>query len=213
MWILKTLKAWYERWQIDLEDGIDFKNKRNEMRNFWEEKIIEYPQQTRSFFQGEIFEGSPIGYFSTIKNRGEGHFPEPVEMSFQSRKTRDRSTYNKKDWSKLDPEFVKKINETIKKLYAISPPVRITKRAIEKEINYIGFFQRYTSKLPLSNQLINSQLEDYENFNLRRIDWFVKDSLDKGEGISKTKIMEKICISNITPRIEEKLREIFTLKY
>lgn len=208
----KTLKAWYERWQIDLEDRIDFKNKRNEMRNFWEEKINEYPQQTRSFFQCE-YSKEYQWIFYNDQEWVEGHFPKPVEISFQSRKTRDRSTYNKKDWSKLDPEFVKKINETIKKLYAISPPVRITKRAIEKEINYIGFFQRYTNKLPLSNQLINSRLEDYENFNLRRIDWFVKDSLDKGEGISKTKIMEKICISNITPRIEEKLREIFTLKY
>jgi hypothetical protein len=143
----------------------------------------------------------------------EKHFPEPVDITFESRKKRERTTYNKKDWSKLDPEFVKKINETIKNLYAISPPVCITKRAIEKEINYIGFFQKYINKLPLSNQLINSQLEDFESFNLRRIDWFVKDSLDKGEGISKTKILEKICISNITPRIEEKLREIFTLKY
>jgi Tn7-like transposition protein D len=77
----KSLKIWYERWKHDLEDENDFKKKQNEMRDFWEEKIKEYPHQTRSLFQGKFLkEYSWISY--NDHEWFESHFPKPEETLF-----------------------------------------------------------------------------------------------------------------------------------
>jgi len=60
----------------------------------------------------------------------------------------------------------------------------------------------------MTKQMINDSIEGFEDFYKRKIDYIVKDTLDRGEEITYTGIIKRIHLTQNVQQFREYIRKI-----
>jgi hypothetical protein len=99
------------------------------------------------------------------------------------------------NWHERDVNISKKVSKVILELKE-KTDLKITKNRIAKKSGYS--FLHYTkvvAKLPITSMIINKSLESKEEYCKRRINYFIKNSIESGNEITSSKVRRKLNIS------------------
>ncbi|WP_018632647.1 TnsD family Tn7-like transposition protein [Neomegalonema perideroedes] len=77
----------------------------------------------------------------------------------------------RKDWSALDVELAAEIRAAVAAIRTLSPPRRVTRGEIERQLQRRAWFGPRLKKLPLCETALEEHCESVESFRLRRIHW------------------------------------------
>jgi hypothetical protein len=108
------------------------------------------------------------------------------------RRTQDDEVWKQKD-IELSSKIEQFINEVIKSDEFYDN--RITLSLISSSINYPHLFM-YLERLPNVQSLLNKYIETWEDFKIRKIDYWIKYMIKYNEPITKSSIIKKANIQN-----------------
>jgi len=76
------------------------------------------------------------------------------------------------DWKSRDSRFAALVKETAGRIrFARGRPMRITRTAIGRDLGLVSLFQKHLRKIPLTSRMLESVVENWEEFAVRRIWW------------------------------------------
>ncbi|MEH7481713.1 TnsD family Tn7-like transposition protein, partial [Neobacillus drentensis] len=119
-----------------------------------------------------------------------------------------RKKYEFTNWKERDEELLIESKEIVrgwKRLETIRPK-KITKHLISMQLRNSSVLYKYSEKLPLSINYVNSVIETSEQFNWRKLEWAYESFVENGETLTKTKLLAKAAVSqhlNPTKFVEE----------
>ncbi len=99
------------------------------------------------------------------------------------------SLINRIDWNQRDNEILEQVKDVVIKLKKIEKPVRITVGTIGKNIGLKALLEKHLDKLPETRKYLQLVTETLEDYQIRRIQWAVKELNSKGEEIKEWKIL------------------------
>ena len=125
--------------------------------------------------------------------------------SFPAPRRRPRGTRH--DWQKIDLSLLGKINPAAKAIRAACPPTRVTMASLERElIGRNGWIGKRISKLPCLVSAIAGAIEPLEDFQNRRIDYWIQQESGSGMQIRAWSIMRKAGVrSRLLQTIEDRI--------
>ena len=77
----------------------------------------------------------------------------------------------------------------MKKLKEVEQPIRITVGRIGKNIELKALLDKHLDKLPKTRKYLELVIETLEDYQIRRIQWAVKELNNRGEEIKEWKIL------------------------
>ncbi|MBD1808116.1 TniQ family protein [Microcoleus sp. FACHB-SPT15] len=133
-------------------------------RNEWLSLLNENPDASRTSLRRQADH-----IYGWLRRRDsewlEAHLPQP----------RKNNGSRSVDWESRDVQLAKAVRQSAIRLKsATGCLVKITKRAISKDINQIGVIQNYLNKLPLTAQALNEVVETREEYVVRYTRWAVE---------------------------------------
>jgi hypothetical protein len=76
------------------------------------------------------------------------------------------------DWKSRDSRFAVLVKESADQIrFARGRPVRITKTVIGRDLGLVSLFQQHQRKIPFTSRMLESVVENWEEFAIRRIWW------------------------------------------
>lgn len=85
------------------------------------------------------------------------------------------------DWVIRDSEVLQQVKQAVEHLYQVTPPVRLTVSRIGTEIGQRNLLEKKINKIPETKVFLESATESTEQFQIRRVRFFVEQLHDKGE--------------------------------
>lgn len=85
-----------------------------------------------------------------------------------------------KSWNEIDKSLAKEVREICNEIYNLeSFPIRVSLAEIIRRTGKQNWLQKRKKKLPITNKLLEQNLESLEDFLIRRINWtkaeFIKE--------------------------------------
>ena len=93
------------------------------------------------------------------------------------------------DWSVRDQEILSQAQSAVRKLRRAKKPVRITIGKVGTTIGLKALLEKHLDKLPETQAYLESVTETIEDYQIRRIEWALKELNSKGEEIKEWKIL------------------------
>lgn len=100
-----------------------------------------------------------------------------------------KASVNKVDWNQRDKEILEQVKDVVRKLKEVEKPIRITVGRIGKNIELKALLDKHLDKLPKTRKYLELVTETLEDYQIRRIDWAVKELNKRGEEIKEWKIL------------------------
>ena len=100
-----------------------------------------------------------------------------------------KASVNKVDWNQRDKEILEQVKDVVKKLNQVEKPIRITVGTIGKNIGLKALLEKHLDKLPETKKYLELVTETLEDYQIRRIQWAVKELNNRGEEIKEWKIL------------------------
>jgi hypothetical protein len=136
----------------------------NSYKKEWLTILRKYPKANRTSLQQHIAPGVYAFLYHHDRQWLLSHIPAPAKKTGPSRQI---------DWKKRDFELTQKICEVAKQIMSENgPPVRVSRRAIERAIGgitYILTYRKALKKLPLTAKSLDKVCESCVDFTIRRI--------------------------------------------
>ncbi|MBD2048750.1 TniQ family protein [Coleofasciculus sp. FACHB-64] len=93
------------------------------------------------------------------------------------------------DWHKRDRQVLTQVQEGVRSLLNTDKPERISISRIGKTVGLLGLLEQHLDKMPLTKAYLESVVETVEAFQMRRIEWAIKQLDECGEEIMRWKIV------------------------
>ena len=110
------------------------------------------------------------------------------------------------DWEKRDEEILLLVKEKIKEIRnRTGKPKRITVSIVGSELGIRSLLEKHLEKLPKTERYLNEQVENTTEFQLRRIEWAIKELNDE---LKLWKILRKAGIrKEYQKKLEKRISE------
>ncbi|MDJ0742174.1 MAG: TnsD family transposase [Xenococcaceae cyanobacterium MO_167.B27] len=115
------------------------------------------------------------------------------------------SSINRIDWNQRDKEILEQVKDVVRKLKQTEKPIRITVGTIGKTIRLKALLEKHLDKLPKTRAYLKSVTETIEDYQIRRIQWAVKELNLKGEEIKEWKIWR---LAGLRENLSDKVRNV-----
>jgi hypothetical protein len=153
------LKA--EQLSCSVKEQVDAPNKFEIYRNEWLSVLEQNPNADRT----SLYKQCPRVYGWLRKRDSEwleAHLPPP----------RRKNGSPQADWKSRDIQLAEAVrNSAVRLKEADGRPIKITRRAIGRDINQLVLIQVHLNKLPLSAKALEEVVETWEVYTIRRIYW------------------------------------------
>ncbi len=100
-----------------------------------------------------------------------------------------KASENKVDWNQRDREILEQVKDVVRKIKKIEKPIGITVGRIGKNIELKALLDKHLDKLPKTRNYLELVTETLEDYQIRRVQWAVKELNDRGEEIKEWKIL------------------------
>lgn len=161
----KALKMWYERWKNDDVSANKLNDEIEANKQFWIQKLKEYPNKTRHFFQ-EAFPSEYRFCYKHITNWFEDNFPKTVEPVSKHVSFHVGVKSRLLDWEKIDLEYSEQLKKAIDMFKKQYPNSRASYAAIERILGKHNYCVRLKDKMPISFKLLNDFVQSTSHFKL-----------------------------------------------
>jgi hypothetical protein len=112
------------------------------------------------------------------------------------------------DWGKIDQEFSKKILIICKNIKESQDfPIRISISEFNRQIGNRKRLDKRKLRLPITNKLIEENLEPLEDFMLRKLEWAKHYFIQQSYLPSRQKLKAKAVLENSTSNNSQKIQE------
>ncbi|MDJ0632624.1 MAG: TnsD family transposase [Xenococcaceae cyanobacterium MO_188.B29] len=115
-----------------------------------------------------------------------------------------RASVDRVDWNVRDKEILVQAKSTVEQLLKEEKPVRITVGRVGSSLGLKALFDKHLDKLPQTIAYLESVTETVEDFQIRRVEWAVKELDKQGEEIRSWKILR---LSGLRGDCSERVRE------
>lgn len=163
-------------------------------------RLLEVIQQLNYATRSQIRKAIPSDYTWLYR-----HDRAWLERTLPPPMTRGHRNENRErvNWKRRDEELYKKVEKAAEDLLvAEGKPIRITLARIGRMIDKLAILERHLDCLPKTKILLSRVTESQEDFQIRRIQWVVREIRDGNEELTEWKIMRKAGLSsNITPKV------------
>lgn len=123
----------------------------------------------------------------------ESHLPPPCHK---------RRGFQFVDWQKVDGELSEAVITATTRIKNLKgKPVRASLAEIIREIGYRSYLERRFNKLPLTVKVLNTHLESFEAFAIRKIQWAERCYQQEGFCPTRPQIMRRAVIQNNSGRM------------
>jgi hypothetical protein len=113
------------------------------------------------------------------------------------------------DWQAIDAATAALLRVNAAQLRAETPPVLITRSALERSLGQPGWLDRRLKNLPLCTADLNHLLESREEFQCRRIAWAIEELNRKGLSLKTWRIRRLAGLpKSCAPSVEATLRAV-----
>ena len=120
-----------------------------------------------------------------------------------------KSSVDKVDWNTRDKEIFIKVQSAVEQLLKKDKPVRITVSRIGASLGLKALLEKHLGKLPQTKAYLESVTETVEDFQIRRIEWAVKELDCQGEEIKEWKILRLASLrEDVSDKVRRFLEEI-----
>lgn len=183
--------------------------KREDYRKQWLLLIKENPHKSRleltkikSFVQNWLRKNDLKWY--------EAHSPVQVKS---------KRSIDKVDWKSIDKRLSEKVGKACKEIYSIkSFPVRVSMSEVIRKTDEVSWLNKRKKKLPLTNELLEQNLESLEDFMIRKIVWAKEYFIKEKKIPTLPQMKRKAVLMNSTSKksskianfLEETLKDIKT---
>jgi hypothetical protein len=172
-------------------------NKRNE----WLTLIQQHPDKSKT----ELRKSNPALYTWLYRNCREWlseNSPVKKEVKYENLKV---------NWEDRDNEILKLAMEKVQEIKnQVGKPKRITISVLGSELGIRSLLEKHLEKIPRTEMYLNEQTESISEFQLRRIDWAIKELNEEGKGTELWRVFRKAGIRkeyhrNLKSRIQNEL--------
>jgi hypothetical protein len=126
---------------------------------------------------------------SNATMRGVAKRPMPSK-STRSISKQKPSSCTRQDWIAIDRELLTKLSRVVATIRQETPPIRITVAELERRIERRGWLLKRRHHLPNTMAFLVQSVESTEKFQLRRIQWVIRD-LEKDGCVKAWEVMRK----------------------
>lgn len=137
----------------------------------WLELCKAHPEWTVT----EIREKHPALYNRLYRNCREWLLTNSPKLKVQ------KIEASRINWAVRDREILQQVKQAVEELNQITPPVRLTVSRIGTEIGQRNLLEKKINKMPQTKVFLESVTESTEQFQIRRVRFFVEKLRDKGE--------------------------------
>jgi hypothetical protein len=146
----------------------------------------------------ELLNGNPNKSKTEIRNLNKGIFTwlyrnDRKWLNSNSPVVQRRTNINKRvDWNKRDSELLEEVQKTVLSiLKSEGKPERITVSSIGKKIDKLALIEKHLDKMQQTKEFLYKHLESIEDFQIRRVNWAVKELEREGEELVEWRIIRK----------------------
>ena len=112
------------------------------------------------------------------------------ENSPNKKRTINKNT--RVDWDNRDRELLSKVKEVVDEILdSKEKPIRITISLVGSKLGIKSMIEKHLDKMPLTKEYLDEKKESIRDFQIRRIDWAVRELENKGEDLKSWKIFRK----------------------
>lgn len=162
----------------------------------WLTLVQQYPNKSKT----ELRKLNPALYTWLYRNCKEWLSENsPVKMEVKYKNLRV-------DWEERDNEILALAREKIKEIRKrAGKPKRITISVIGCELGIRSLLEKHIDKLTKTRKYLNEQTESITEFQLRRIDWAIKELNEEGMGVELWRVFKK---AGIRKEYQDLLKEV-----
>lgn len=176
----------------------DLETLKQQHRNNWNQIRKMYPKSSKT----ELRKKGPADFSWLYRHDQEwlnANSPESIKKPLSNRRV---------NWSDRDEKLLVLVQKAISELLCCNnKPERITIGKIGKKINSLAILQKHMNKLPKTQKLIYSFIEDVESFRLRRVKWAAKIIKENDEPLKQWKIIKVAGLgTNLSKRVVEEIK-------
>ena len=105
--------------------------------------------------------------------------PEPAKVKPRKRAAKRRPA--KRDWRGIDQKLARAAFHAAKEILIQTPPIRVTKASLERNVAAKDWVQKRCRKLPRTSRVLRDLAETTEDFRARRLVWQAKQAFAAGD--------------------------------
>ncbi len=114
-----------------------------------------------------------------------------------------KSSVDRVDWNVRDTEVLTQVKDAVLQLINSDKPIRITIGKIAVTIGMKALLEKHLDKMPQTKDYLESVTETLEDYQIRRIQWAVKELNRRGEEVREWKILR---VAGLREVCDEKVR-------
>jgi hypothetical protein len=123
-------------------------------------------------------------HVKTTTESPPGRESEPVRRQ-------KKSDTPRRDWSAIDQAWVVRLNTLAHIIRKESPPVRITVAEIDRRAGRRGWLLKRRKRMPQTMDLLERTVESIEEFQVRRVDWVIRELQQECGAVKAWQVMRK----------------------
>ncbi|KAB7668950.1 TnsD family Tn7-like transposition protein [Bacillus sp. B1-b2] len=108
------------------------------------------------------------------------------------------------DWECRDEEIYNNVRVAVNDMLSLGKPVRITVSSIGSMIGIRPLLEKHLNKLPKTKRFLKEKTESIKDFQIRRLQWAVKELQEEGRDLSLWRLYRK---AGIRGNFEKELKE------
>lgn len=126
-------------------------------------------------------------------------------LNRNSPKLKSTVNYNNRvDWKRRDEEIYENVKGTVDDMLSIRKPIRITIGSVGSRIGMRPLLEKHLDKLPMTKAFLNKEIESIKDFQIRRIQWAIRELHDEGHDLSLWRIYR---MAGIREKYQKELKE------
>ncbi|WP_236717714.1 TnsD family transposase [Rummeliibacillus stabekisii] len=95
------------------------------------------------------------------------------------------------NWERRDEEIYENAKDVVNVMLSARKPVRVTVSSVGSRLGIRPLLEKHLDKLPMTKEYLNDQTENIKDFQIRRLQWAVKELQENGKDLSLWRIYRK----------------------
>lgn len=108
------------------------------------------------------------------------------------------------DWEHRDEEIYNDVRVAVNDMLSVGKPIRITISSIGSRIGIRPLLEKHLNKLPKTKRYLDEKTESIKDFQIRRLQWAVKELQEDGRDLSLWRLYRK---AGIRENFQKELKE------
>lgn len=108
------------------------------------------------------------------------------------------------DWEHRDEEIYNDVRVAVNDMLSVGKPIRITISSIGSRIGIRPLLEKHLNKLPKTKRYLDEKTERIKDFQIRRLQWAVKELQEDGRDLSLWRLYRK---AGIRENFQKELKE------